>query len=67
MEENHGEAFIEITSSEKYKVFQVDTTDEHGILKTWSKIWEQEEIRLLKRAYLYDLKNTAQMEKLKFI
>ncbi|BBU38805.1 hypothetical protein APP_10970 [Aeribacillus pallidus] len=42
IEENNGEAFIEIPSNTKYKVFQVDKTDEQGIFKTWSKIWKQE-------------------------
>ncbi|MFU0790456.1 MAG: effector binding domain-containing protein [Virgibacillus proomii] len=38
----------------KYKIFDVDTTDELGIMKAWSKIWELEESGSLKRAYTYD-------------
>lgn len=50
----NGESFIEIPESEKYKVFKVDTTDDQGIMKTWSTIWQQEEMGVLLRAYTYD-------------
>lgn len=54
IEDNNGNTFIEIPSNEIYEVFKVDTTDEQGIIKAWSKIWEQEEAGSLKRAYSYD-------------
>ncbi len=49
-----GKLLIEIPSNTKYKVFQVDKTDEQSIFKTWCKIWKQEETGLLERAYTYD-------------
>lgn len=54
IEDVEGEHIILIQNHENYKVFHVDTTQEQGILKTWSKIWEQEEFGALKRAYTYD-------------
>lgn len=45
-----GKLLIEIPSNTKYKVFQVDKTDEQGMFKTWSKIWKQEETGLIERA-----------------
>jgi predicted transcriptional regulator YdeE len=54
IEENYGKSFIEIPESEKYVIFKVDPTDEQGIIKTWNKIWKQEEAGVLKRAYSYD-------------
>lgn len=54
IEEGGGESFIEIPDHEKYEIFKVDTTDENGIIKTWSKIWELEEAGQLKRAYSFD-------------
>lgn len=50
IEENNGKLLIEIPSNTKYKVFQVDKTDEQGMFKTWSKIWKQEETGLIERA-----------------
>lgn len=54
IEDNNGKSFIEIPNNEKYEVFKVDTTDEQGIIKTWSEIWKQEETGSLNRAYSYD-------------
>ncbi|MEK5440712.1 GyrI-like domain-containing protein [Fredinandcohnia sp. FSL W7-1320] len=54
IEESYGKYFIEIPKNEKYEIFKVDTTDEKGVINTWSKIWEQEEAGLLERAYSYD-------------
>jgi len=65
IEENNGEAFNWNPEKHENKVFQVDTTDEQGIFKTWSKIWKQEETGLIERAWKIQPK--AQMEKLRFI
>ncbi|MEI3612214.1 GyrI-like domain-containing protein [Pseudogracilibacillus sp. SO30301A] len=54
IEDEFGESFIEIPAKKKYEIYKVDTTDEQGILNTWSKIWEEEEAGVLKRAYSYD-------------
>lgn len=54
IEDRFGETCIEIPKSENYKVFKVDASDEQGVVKTWGKIWEQEEAGLLARAYSYD-------------
>ncbi|MEL4025130.1 GyrI-like domain-containing protein [Lysinibacillus endophyticus] len=54
IEESYGESFIEIPNNEKYEIFKVDTSDEMGVINTWSKIWEKEEAGLLDRAYKYD-------------
>jgi hypothetical protein len=48
------EPIIEIPDNQKYEIFKVDISDEHGIFKTWKKIWEQEEVGTLERAYTYD-------------
>ncbi|MDQ0217905.1 putative transcriptional regulator YdeE [Peribacillus cavernae] len=52
--EDNGTSFIEIPNTEHYKIFSVDTTDEQGILKAWSRIWSLEEAGTLKRAYTFD-------------
>lgn len=54
IEDINGESFIEIPKNEKYRIFKVDTTEEQGIFNTWSRIWEQEEAGILKRAYSFD-------------
>jgi predicted transcriptional regulator YdeE len=54
VEESYGDSFIKIPENEKYEIFKVDATDKNGVFNTWSKIWEQEEAGLLKRAYSYD-------------
>ena len=54
IEDTFGESFIEISNNEKYEIFKVDTAEEQGIFKIWSKIWDQEEAGTLKRAYSYD-------------
>lgn len=45
---------IKIPNTSKYEVFEVDTTDENGIIKTWKQIWEREEKGDIKRAYSFD-------------
>lgn len=53
--EDGGRApLLEIPANTKYKIFNVDTSDEQGIINTWKKIWEREEAGTLKRAYTYD-------------
>jgi len=54
IEEPRGELSIELPDNGKYEVFQVDSSDEMGVIKAWQKIWEQEEAGALKRAYSYD-------------
>ncbi|MEF2246081.1 GyrI-like domain-containing protein [Paenibacillus sp. IITD108] len=54
IEERCGESVITIPESEKYEVFKVDTSSEHGIINAWKKIWGQAETGELKRAYTYD-------------
>lgn len=52
--EDTGTTSIEIPDTRKYKVFNVDTADEQGVFKVWSKIWELEEAGSLNRAYTFD-------------
>ncbi|UTR14037.1 effector binding domain-containing protein [Salipaludibacillus sp. LMS25] len=47
-------ADLSLPENEKYEIFNVDTSDEQGIFKTWQKIWRLEESGELKRAYSYD-------------
>lgn len=54
IENKNEDSFIEIPKNEKYDIFKVDTTEEQGIINTWSKIWELEEAGTLKRAYTVD-------------
>ena len=54
IEERCGESVITIPESEKYEVFKVDTSNEHGIIKAWKEIWAQAEAGELKRAYSND-------------
>lgn len=46
---------IVLPNIHNYKTSAVDTNDEQGVFKAWSKIWELEESGSLKRAYTYDL------------
>lgn len=52
--EDKAEVSIIIPDEIKYKVFQVDTSDEQGIFSTWNEIWNKEEEGQLKRAYTFD-------------
>lgn len=45
---------IQIPNTSKYEIFDVDPSDENGILNTWKQIWEREEKGDLKRAYSFD-------------
>nr|WP_106783168.1 effector binding domain-containing protein [Lysinibacillus timonensis] len=54
IEENNSASIIYLSNDTKYEVFNVDHTDEQGIIKTWGQIWELEESGLLERAYSYD-------------
>ncbi|WP_090865806.1 GyrI-like domain-containing protein [Oceanobacillus limi] len=54
IEENNGEGLLEISDKAKYEIFNVDTTKEHGVVRTWKKIWEREDAGTLNRAYTYD-------------
>ncbi len=54
VESSDNTSTIKIPNTSKYEVFQVDTSDENGILNTWKQIWEREEKEVLKRAYSFD-------------
>jgi predicted transcriptional regulator YdeE len=54
IEDNYSEPLLEIPNNAKYEVFNVDTTEEQGVLNTWKKIWELENAGTLERAYSYD-------------
>lgn len=54
IEEDRGGARFHLPNHDRYEVFKVDTADEQGLLKAWSKIWDQEEAGLLKRTYSCD-------------
>lgn len=54
IESSDNESPIKIPETSKYKIFEVDTLDEYGILNTWKEIWEREEKRDLERAYSFD-------------
>jgi predicted transcriptional regulator YdeE len=54
MESNDNESTINIPIASKYETFEVDTSDENGILNTWKQIWELEEKGNLSRAYSFD-------------
>ncbi|RIU88738.1 GyrI-like domain-containing protein [Oceanobacillus picturae] len=47
-------ATIKIPNASNYEIFEVNTSDENGILNSWKQIWEREEKGGLKRAYSYD-------------
>ncbi|WP_313430208.1 GyrI-like domain-containing protein [Siminovitchia terrae] len=51
--EKNGGTPIEITT-EKYEIFKVDSTDDQGVFKAWSNIWNLEESGTLNRAYTVD-------------
>lgn len=53
IESGEGDTTIKIPET-NYEKFEVDTSDEHGILKAWKEIWELEEKGELKRAYSVD-------------
>ncbi|WP_078555670.1 GyrI-like domain-containing protein [Bacillus alkalicellulosilyticus] len=54
IEDSKDEPSIEIPDSAKYKIFNVDTKDEQGIINTWKEIWNLEQSGTLKRAYSFD-------------
>ncbi|PAD94051.1 GyrI-like domain-containing protein [Shouchella clausii] len=54
IEESKGKPSLEIPKNGNYEIFNVDTTDEQGVVNTWKTIWEREDSRTLKRAYTYD-------------
>ncbi|HAM81737.1 GyrI-like domain-containing protein [Ornithinibacillus bavariensis] len=54
IESSDNTSTINIPNTSKYKIFEVDTTDENGILNTWKRIWDREEKGDLKRAYSFD-------------
>lgn len=53
-ESSENVATIKIPNARNYEIFEVDTSDENGILNSWKQIWDQEEKGDLKRAYSYD-------------
>lgn len=45
------------TSVYQWKEYPVDESDKLGVLKTWEKIWEEEEQHLIKRVYAFDFES----------
>ncbi|WP_026909332.1 GyrI-like domain-containing protein [Paucisalibacillus globulus] len=54
IESSDNASTINIPNTTKYEVFEVDISDENGILNTWKQIWELEKNAFLKRAYSFD-------------
>jgi predicted transcriptional regulator YdeE len=54
IESSDNESSFKIPDTSKYEIFQVDPSDEYGILNTWKEIWEREEKKDLERAYSFD-------------
>ncbi|WP_068675349.1 GyrI-like domain-containing protein [Oceanobacillus sp. Castelsardo] len=52
--EGEKEPCVTIANDQKYEAFTVDTSDEQGILKMWSEIWDKEKAGKLQRAYTID-------------
>lgn len=48
------QAELEIPLHTKYEVFSVDATDKNGVADMWQRIWEQEDLGKINRAYTYD-------------
>lgn len=53
-EDNQGESVLDIPDDATYEIFDVDTTEELGIINTWKMIWERENSGTLNRAYTCD-------------
>lgn len=47
-------ARLHISSTANYEIYSVNSSDEEGILAMWRRIWEQEDLGKIKRAYTYD-------------
>jgi len=54
VEDNEREPSLEILNTAKYEIFNVDKTEEQGVINTWKQIWKREDSGTLKRAYTYD-------------
>ncbi|MFV8829765.1 GyrI-like domain-containing protein [Alkalihalobacterium sp. APHAB7] len=54
IESSDNEPTIKISNKSKYEIFEVDTSDEFGILNVWKEIWRREEEGDLVRAYSTD-------------
>lgn len=54
IESSDNEGTIKIPNTSKYEIFEVDTSDEFGILNAWKEIWRREEKGDLERAYSFD-------------
>lgn len=54
LEDSQSEASLEIPNNAKYEIFNVDTAEEQGIINSWKRIWERENLGTLNRAYTYD-------------
>lgn len=54
IEDNDGETSLEIPNNTRYEIFNVDPTEEQGVINTWRRIWERENANTLVRAYSFD-------------
>ncbi|MFN7249798.1 MAG: GyrI-like domain-containing protein [Anaerobacillus sp.] len=54
VERSENPPTIKIPNTIKYKIFEVDASEEFGILNAWKEIWERQEKGDLKRAYSFD-------------
>lgn len=65
IEGSDNQSPIKIPNTSKYEIFEVDTSDEYGILNAWKEIWDREEKGGLERAYSFDFEKyypNGQME-----
>ncbi|MEK3734545.1 MULTISPECIES: GyrI-like domain-containing protein [Paenibacillus] len=54
IEDSNSEPALEIPDNAAYEIFNVDPSEEQGVINTWKKIWEREDSGTLNRAYTYD-------------
>ncbi|WP_404357491.1 hypothetical protein LG291_03560 [Cytobacillus firmus] len=54
IESSDNDSMVKIPNTSKYEIFEVDTSDEFGVLNAWKEIWGREEKEDLIRAYSFD-------------
>ncbi|WP_394582273.1 GyrI-like domain-containing protein [Cytobacillus firmus] len=54
IEISDNDSMVKIPNTSKYEIFEVDTSDEFGVLNAWKEIWGREEKEGLIRAYSFD-------------
>ncbi len=60
IESGNNDSTVKIPDTAKYEIFQVDTSEELGILNAWREIWDREEKGDLERAYSFDFEKYDQ-------